>query len=97
MRSQTTGLTCQYSGTASFTSFAATAMSCDAEILFRCSNGQARILRPVGSTLTATQTGLTVRGTVTTTYNVFFLNPATHEEEPVGGLTIESGFNAVRQ
>jgi len=97
VRSTTTGLTCQYNGNASLTFFAASADSCDAEILFRCSNGQPRILRPVGSTLTATQTGLTQQGTVTTTYNVFFLNPQTNREEPVAGLTIESQFTAVRR
>jgi hypothetical protein len=97
IRSETTGLTCRYDGSASLTSFAATAVSCDAQILFRCSNGQPRILRPVGSTFTATQNGATAQGTVTTTYNVFFLNPQTHEEEPVGGLTVESGFTAIRR
>ena len=97
IRSSSTGLTCQYNGSGSFTSFAATAVSCDSEILFRCSTGQPRILRPVGSTLTATQTGLTATGTVTTSYNVFFLNPQTNQEEPVAGLTVESDFNAVRR
>ena len=51
----------------------------------------------MGSTLTATQTGLTQQGTVTTTYNVFALNPQTNREEPVAGLTIESQFTAVRR
>jgi hypothetical protein len=97
IRSSSTGLTCQYDGSASFTGFAASAVSCDAEILFRCSTGQARILRPVGSTFTATESGITASGTVTTTYNVFFLNPQTNREEPVGGLIVESGFNAVRR
>jgi hypothetical protein len=97
IRSETTGLTCRYDGSASLTSFAATAVSCDAEILFRCSNGQPRILRPVGSTFTATQNGTTAQGTVTTTYNVFFLNPQTNQEEPIGGLTVESAFTATRR
>jgi hypothetical protein len=97
IRSETTGLTCQYDGSASLTSFAATAVSCDAEILFRCSTGQARILRPVGSTFTATQNGTTAQGTVTTSYNLFLLNPQTHQEEPVGGLTVESAFTAIRR
>lgn len=97
IRSETTGLTCQYDGTASLTSFAASSVSCDAEILFRCSTGQPRILRPVGSTFTASQDGTTARGTVTTTYNVFFLNPLTNKEEPVAGLTVESAFTAIRR
>src|SRR4029434_8138017 len=70
IRSETTGLTCQYDGSASLTGFAATAVSCDAEILFQCSTGQSRILKPVGSTFTATQNGFTATGTVTTTYNI---------------------------
>jgi hypothetical protein len=97
IRSETTGLTCRYDGSASLTSLAATAVSCDAAILFRCSNGQPRVLRPVGSTFTATQNGTTAHGTVTTTYNVFFLNPQTNREEPVAGLTVESDFSAVRR
>ena len=98
IRSETTGLTCQYDGSASFTSFAATAVSCDAEITFQCSNGQSRILRPVGSTFTATQNGNTATGTVTTTYNVFI--PATGSggrDMPVAGLTVESQFTATRR
>jgi hypothetical protein len=97
IRSETTGLTCRYDGSASLNGFAATAMSCDAEILFRCSNGQPRILRPVGSTFTAVQNGFTAQGTVTTSYNVFFLDPATNREIPVAGMTIESQFTAIRQ
>jgi hypothetical protein len=97
IRSETTGLTCQYDGNASLTGFAASSVSCDADILFRCSNGQPRIIRPVGSTLTATQNGTIANGTVTTTYNIFFLNPQTNREEPVAGLTVQSGFSAVRR
>src|SRR5215510_4798032 len=75
IRSATTGLTCRYSGNASFNAFALSAVSCDAEILFQCSNGQARILRPIGSTSTATQTGFTASGTITTSYNLFAFDP----------------------
>lgn len=97
IRSETTGLTCRYDGSASFTGFAATAVSCDAEILFQCSTGQARILRPVGSTFTATQNGGTATGTVTTSYNIFGLDPVTKEEVPVAGMTVESQFSAIRR
>lgn len=97
IRSESTGLTCRYDGSASLTSFAATAVSCDAEILFRCSNGQPRILRPVGSTFTATQNGATAQGTITTSYNVFFFDPVTNKEIPVAGMTVQSQFTAIRR
>ena len=72
-------------------------MSCDKEILFQCSNGQSRILRPIGSTFTATQNGITATGTVTTSYNVFFVDPVTHDELPLAGLTVESQLSAIRR
>ena len=97
IRSSSTGLTCQYDGSASFTGFAASAVSCDKEILFQCSNGQSRILRPIGSTFTATQNGITATGTVTTSYNVFFVDPVTHDELPLAGLTVESQLSAIRR
>ena len=97
IRSETTGLTCRYDGSASFTGFAASAVSCDAEILFQCSTGQARILRPIGSTFTATQNGATARGTITTSYNIFGIDPVTKDETPVAGMTVESQFSAIRR
>jgi hypothetical protein len=97
VRSATTGLTCRFDGSASLTTFAASAVSCDAEILYRCSNGQPRILRPVGSTMTATQTGGAASGVVTTTYNVFSFDPATKQETPVAGLTVQNQFTALRR
>jgi hypothetical protein len=97
IRSATTGLTCQYDGSASFTGFALTAVSCDAEILFQCSTGQPRILRPIGSTMTVTQSGATASGTITTSYNVFGFDPTTRQETPVAGMTVESDFTAIRR
>ena len=97
IRSATTGLTCRYDGNASFTGFALSAVSCDADILFQCSTGQARILRPIGSTLTASQSGGTASGTITTSYNIFSFDPVTKQETPVAGMTIESDFTAVRR
>jgi hypothetical protein len=97
IRSESTGLTCRYDGSASLTSFAATAVSCDAEILFQCSNGAPRILKPIGSTFTATQNGNTANGTVTTSYNIFAIDPATHQQTPVAGMIIESQFTAIRR
>jgi hypothetical protein len=97
IRSATTGLTCRYDGSASFTGFALTAVSCDAEILFQCSTGQSRILRPIGSTLTATQNGSTARGTIATSYNIFGIDPTTKEETPIAGMRVESDFTATRR
>ena len=98
IRSETTGLTCRYDGSASLTGFAATAVSCDAEILFQCSTGQARILRPIGSTFTATQNGITATGTVTTSYNIFAAGSGPNAQEtPIAGMTIESQFTAIRR
>jgi hypothetical protein len=97
IRSATTGLTCRYDGSASFTGFAMSAVSCDQEILFQCSTGQSRILRPLGSTLTATQSGATARGTITTSYNIFGFDPTTKQETPVAGMTVESDFTAIRR
>ena len=97
IRSATTGLTCRYDGSASFTSFALTAVSCDAEILYQCSTGQPRILRPIGSTMTVTQTGATAHGTITTSYNIFSFDPVTKTETPVAGMTVESDFTAIRR
>ena len=96
IRSQSTGLSCQYDGSASLTSFSATAVSCDAELNFQCSNGQSRILRPVGSTFTATQNGLTAQGTVTTTYNVFAVD-STGRVSPLTFMSVEGQFTAIRR
>jgi len=97
VRSATTGLTCRFDGSASLTTFAASAVSCDAEVLYRCSNGQPRVLRPVGSTMTARQIGGAAIGVVTTTYNVFFVDPVTRQELPVAGLTVQNQFTALRR
>jgi hypothetical protein len=97
IRSSSTGLTCRYEGSASLTGFAASAVSCDKEILFQCSNGQSRILRPVGSTLTATQNGIAAKGTLTTNYNVFYIDPVTHDELPLSGLIVQSDLSAIRR
>ena len=96
VRSATTGLSCQYDGTAALTSFALSSVSCDAEILFQCSNGNPRVLKPVGSTITATQNGDRASGVVTTTYNVFSVD-SQNNEKPVAGLTVQQQFTAIRR
>ena len=47
--------------------------------------------------MTATQTGGAAIGVVTTTYNVFFVDPATKQELPVSGLTVQNQFTAFRR
>jgi hypothetical protein len=95
-RSATTGLSCQYAGTAALTSFALSSVSCDDKVLFQCSNGNPRVIRPVGSTLTATQSGDRAAGVVTTTYNIFFVD-ALNQEKPVAGMTTQQQFTATRR
>jgi hypothetical protein len=98
LRSATTGLECTYQGTASIGGFAVSSRSCDAaKILFGCSNGNARILELVRSTITASMTGTATTGNVATSYNVF--SPATEDapQTPVGGLVIQEQFAARRR
>jgi len=96
VRSVTTGLTCRYDGTASLTTFALSAVSCDEKVLFQCSNGASRVLRPVGSTMTATQTGERASGILTTRWNIFSAD-LQGEEKPVAGMTIQEQFTAIRR
>jgi len=97
VRSSTTGLSCRYDGSAAFTSFALSAVSCDnAEVFFQCSNGSSRVLNLVGSTMTATQTGNTANGFVTSTYNVSLID-ASGDIRPVAGLTLQHTFTALRR
>ena len=97
VRSSTTGLSCRYDGSAAFTSFALSAVSCDdAEVFFQCSNGSSRVLNLVGSTMTATQTGNTATGFVTSTYNVSSVD-SQGRPIPVAGLTLQHQFTALRR
>ena len=47
--------------------------------------------------MTATQTGGSASGVVTTTYNVFSFDLLTKQETPVAGLTIQNQFTALRR
>ena len=97
VRSATTGLSCRYDGSAAFTSFALSAVSCaDSEVFFQCSNGNSRILNLVGSTMTATRSGTTATGVVTSTYNVSLVD-AQNQRKPVAGLTVQHQFTALRR
>ncbi len=96
VRSATTGLTCQYDGSASVNSFALSSKSCNAEVFYQCANGSPRVLVPLGSTLTATQNGSTATGVVATSYNVFSVD-AQNERKPLTGLTTQQQFTATRR
>jgi len=97
VRSATTGLSCQYRGTASLASFALSSESCDAQVVFRCSNGSARVLEPIGSTMTVRQSGNATTGVVTTSYNVFSDSTETTQRKPIAGLTTQHQFAASPQ
>ena len=97
VRSATTGLTCRYEGNASLATFALTATACDVEtILFGCSNGEARVLELVGSTMTANISGPTTEGVVATYYNVFADSTEVEQRKPIAGLILQHGFSARR-
>lgn len=97
VRSATTGLTCRYEGNASLATFALTATACDVEtILFGCSNGQARVLELVGSTMTANISGTTTQGVVATSYNVFAESTEAQQRKPIAGLILQHDFSARR-
>jgi hypothetical protein len=99
VRSFSTGLFCTYKGNTRSGLFAANDANdrtCNAEILFQCSNGASRILVPVGSTITASVSGNAASGIVATTFNVF------REDDrgtrfAVAGLTTQETFNATRR
>jgi hypothetical protein len=97
VRSATTGLTCRYEGTASVASFALNSQECNAEIVLQCSNGSARVLEPIGSTMTVAQSGPTATGVVTTSYNVFSDSTVETQRRPVAGLTTQHQFAAGRR
>ena len=97
VRSATTGLSCQYRGTASLASLALSSESCDAAVVFRCANGSARVLEPLGSTMTVRQGGSATTGIVTTSYNVFSDSTETNQRKPIAGLTTQHQFTASPQ
>jgi hypothetical protein len=78
-------------------SFALSAESCDAQVVFRCSNGNARVLEPIGSTMTVRQSASTTTGVVTTSYNVFSESTETTQRKPIAGITTQHRFAASPQ
>jgi hypothetical protein len=97
-RSMTNGLTCRYEGNASLNNFALTETSCtgDESILYQCSNGAARVLELVGSTMTGTVSGTTTRGVIAFYYNVFSDSTEKDQRKPVAGLILQHNFAAGR-
>jgi len=99
VRSLSTGLFCTYKGNSRTGLFAANDVNdrtCNATILFQCSNGNSRILVPVGSTITAAVSGNSASGVVATTFNVYREDDA-GTRHPVAGLTTQETFNATRR
>jgi hypothetical protein len=98
VRSATTGLECTYQGEASLAAFAVSSRTCDAaKILFGCSNGSARILELVRSTITASMSESTTTGVVAASYNVFSPAVGSTPQTPVGGLVTQQQFTARRR
>jgi hypothetical protein len=99
IRSATTGLNCRYQGSAGPGAFALSTQKCEgiSETLFQCANGASRILEQIGSTVTATRSGDTANGTVTTWFNVFAESTEEDQRKPVAGMVLEEQFTAVRR
>jgi hypothetical protein len=89
-----TGLSCNYTGRASLNSLVIDATACDADLLVvRCANGEARDLKLVGSSITATMNAGVIRGTTANTYNVF----VTNTDVGVGRLVTSHHYTATRR
>ena len=95
MTMESTGLACRYTGSATESSFAVNAISCDRTgLIVTCLEGVARELRLVGSSVTANWNGNEVTGSVSATYNVFDTLPPT---PGVGSLVTTHDFVATRR
>jgi hypothetical protein len=92
---ESTGLACRYTGSATSSSVALNATSCDRNsLVVQCANGVPRELKFLGSSVTASWNGSQIVGRVTSTYNVF-----TTGDDPVGvgSLVAAHEFNATRR
>jgi len=95
MTTESTGLACSYTGSATVTSLAMNAVSCDRTgLIVACLNGEARELRLVGSSVTAIWNGDRVSGAVSSTYNVITV---TVPQIGVGSLIANHDFSATRR
>ena len=96
MTTESTGLACKYTGSATVTSLAMNATSCDRTgLLVTCLNGAVRELRLVGSSATAIWNGDQITGQTTSTYNVF--TPPEGTQLGVGSLVATHNFTATRR
>jgi hypothetical protein len=95
VRSFSTGIYCTYRGNTRSGLFAANDVSCNAEVFFQCTNGNTRILVPVGSTITASASGNNASGVVASSFNVF--REENGRRVPVAGLVTQEAFNATRR
>ncbi len=93
---ESSGLACRYTGTASGSTVALNATSCDRTgLVVICANGVPRELKLLGSSVTASWNGTQIFGRVTSTYNVF----TTTDIPPigVGSLVATHDFTATRR
>jgi hypothetical protein len=91
---ESTGLACRYTGTATSSSVALNATSCDRTgLIVTCVNGVPRELRLVGSSVTASWSGDQIVGRGTSTFNVLTVT----DETGVGSLVATHDFNATRR
>ena len=91
---ESTGLACRYTGSATSSSVALNATSCDRTgLIVTCINGVPRELKLVGSSVTASWNGSQFAGRATSTYNVFTVT----DEIGVGSLVATHDFNATRR
>jgi len=96
MTTESTGLACRYTGSATVTSLAMNATSCDRTgLLVTCANGVVRELRLVGSSASAVWNGDQITGQTTSTYNVF--TPPEGLQEGVGSVVVTHDFTATRR
>jgi len=92
---ESTGLACRYTGSATSSSVALNATSCDRTgLVVTCANGVPRELRLLGSSVTATWNGSQIIGRVTSTYNIFTTDDP---QIGVGSLVATHDFNATRR
>ena len=95
LSSSTTGLSCAYSGAASFASMSLHAATCSApQLVMRCSNEAVRTGELVGSTMEGTYdpASRTITGTAANTYNLFDA-----DDKPVAGIVVRYNYSVRKQ
>jgi hypothetical protein len=95
---ESTGLACRYDGTASLTSVAMNAKSCDRTgLLVNCAEGGLRVLQLVGSRVTGVWNGNQLQGETSATYNVFIPKDGGEPGPSVASLVTTHKFSATRR